>query len=154
MSTHGFQKQGVKYSCDSDYGTRVKRPLPKGGDVVVRQGAKLFCGRQLWESNLETPVVDALEEALKDFKPRLRLARKLKDAQQRLRKSESEFDLITRRALSNEEISDEQVNACITEAKRKVDVRREELGILREGLTRSCPREMLLRPISGGSLRV
>ena len=146
LSTHGFQAKGTKYSCDSDHKTRMKKPLPEESSVAIPNGVKWFCGQQLWEDYLEAPVIDALEVALKDFKPRLKLARKLEDAQGSLKKAQSEFDLTSRRALSNDQITDEQVKTFIAEVQRKVDVRKEELQVVKDEASSELAAKDALKP--------
>ena len=146
LSTHGCQKKGTKYSCDSDHKTRMKKPLSEESSVALPNGTKWFCGQQLLEDYLEAPIVDALEVALKDFKPRLKLAKKLKGAQESLKRAQREFDLTARRALSSDQITEGQVKTYIAEAQRKVDVRKEELQVLKDEASSELAAKDALKP--------
>ncbi|HZL81884.1 MAG TPA: recombinase family protein [Candidatus Deferrimicrobium sp.] len=132
LSVHGSREGKTKYSCDSDHHTRTKRLRSDNGEAVVANGTKWFCAQQVWEQYLEAPVVDALETAIKDFKPRLKLVQKLRDTQARLTRAQSAFDITTRRALSSERLTDQEAERIIGDAQRKLDVRKEELKVLQD----------------------
>jgi hypothetical protein len=87
LSAHGDAKGKTKYACESDRDGRVKI----GGQTnnsESHQGGRHYCGQQLWEQYLEFPVVQALDEAVREWQPALDLDQNIKDLQSQLSHAE------------------------------------------------------------------
>jgi site-specific DNA recombinase len=120
LSVHGIKGGKTKYSCENDHGT-LTRVGSNQADAAQTPGQKHFCGQQLWEHCLERPIVAALDDAYKDWKPRLKLEQEVKDVQRRLSGAQKTLINTTRRALGSETISDADAKKYIDDAQRRVE---------------------------------
>ncbi len=132
LSVHTSEEKGTKYACDNDHGMLTRLLSGSGGSLQAGNG-RSFCGQQLWEKYLEGPIVVALDSAIKNFEPTLRLAQEEKDTQRRLDIAEKTLATTKRRATSNLKITDAQATDLIESAMRSVDEYKLRLKQLKEG---------------------
>lgn len=80
LSAHGTANGKTKYACENDREGRV-RIGSQTDDPQRRSGHGYYCGQQLWEEYLEYPVVRALDETVREWKPNLDVSEKLEKTQ-------------------------------------------------------------------------
>ena len=86
LSAHGDAEGKTKYACENDREGRVKLGS-QTGDPQPELAGRHYCGQQLWEHYLEFPVLQVLDEAVREWKPEIDLSQEIKDLQTKLSRS-------------------------------------------------------------------
>ena len=86
LAAHGDAKGKTKYACENDREGRVKLGS-QTGDPQPELTGRHYCGQQLWEHYLEFPVLQVLDEAVREWKPEIDLSQEIKDLQTKLSRS-------------------------------------------------------------------
>jgi hypothetical protein len=153
-SCKGKTKGKIKYACESTYGTRVKKV--RGAEHSAgTTGPKYYCGKQLWEHYLEGPIVAALAAEAEGLEVRVTVEEDLEVARRRTAAAQRRLDIALHRAMTLEDITDEQANAGINGAKlqlaayqereRQIEDEAEQVGRLKKLVKSSTTIEALYR---------